>query len=66
MNIEAIRNYNLSLPASYEELKWGNNLCFLVINKIFCIINLDKIFACAVKVPKEEFDDLLQNQSSKI
>ncbi|MCX7651143.1 MAG: MmcQ/YjbR family DNA-binding protein [Flavobacteriales bacterium] len=43
MHPEALRTFALGLPHVTEDLKWGQNLCFLVHNKIFLILSLDDI-----------------------
>jgi predicted DNA-binding protein (MmcQ/YjbR family) len=58
MEIEALRKFCLSLPAVTEDIKWGNDLCFLVGEKMFCIASLDSPFKCSFKVKDEEFEEL--------
>jgi|GEM_PF-50999 len=58
MNVEQIRAFCLSLPKVTEDLKWGNNLCFLIGGKIFCLTDLDSDFSAALKVEEEDFDML--------
>lgn len=58
MNIEDIRAYCLSLPKTTEDLKWGNELCFCIGGKIFCMMPLEGNFSVTFKVRPEEFDEL--------
>ncbi len=58
MNIEELRDYCLSLPQVTEDVKWGSNLCFMVINKIFCITDVEGPFRASFKVPVDDFDEL--------
>ncbi len=58
MDIEMFREYCLSLPGTTEDLKWGDNLCFLVHEKIFVITSLDA-GTSAFKCDKEEFNELV-------
>jgi predicted DNA-binding protein (MmcQ/YjbR family) len=57
MNIEYYRDYCLSLPGVTEDIKWGN-LCFLIANKIFVIIDIDGDQSFAIKCQTEDFDEL--------
>ena len=58
MNIEELRDYCLSLPHVTEDIKWGNNLCFLIAEKMWCVTDTDGPFAAGFKVPVEDFDEL--------
>jgi len=60
MNIEELRNYCLSLPSVEEDIKWEDNLCFLVGNKIFCISALEAPLAFSIKVGDEAFEELVE------
>ncbi len=58
MNIESLQKICLSLPAVTEDVKWDNDLCFLIGGKMFCIVALDPPFKCSFKVNDEEFEEL--------
>lgn len=58
MNLEIIQKICLSFPAVTEDVKWENNLCFSVGEKIFCLIDLNPPHNFTFKVRKEEFDEL--------
>ena len=58
MDIEWLRKYCLSLPATTEDIKWGNDLCFSVAGKMFCVAGLDVPNKIAFKVPDEDFESL--------
>ena len=58
MNIDFLRKYCNSLPGVEEDIKWGNDLCFLVGGKMFCITSLEGPFSATFKVTDEEFDEL--------
>jgi predicted DNA-binding protein (MmcQ/YjbR family) len=57
MDVEMLREYCLSLPGTTEELKWGDNLCFMIEKKIFVIASLDD-GTIALKCDPEEFEEL--------
>lgn len=58
MDIDWLRTICLSLPVTSEEIKWGNDLCFLVVDKMFCVTSLEPPFKVAFKVTDEEFETL--------
>ena len=58
MDIEWFRKFCLSLPATSEDVKWGNDLCFLVAGKMFCVAGLEHPNKVAFKVPDEDFEEL--------
>lgn len=58
MNIDFLRKYCLSLPAATEDIKWGNDLCFSVGGKLFCVASLEPPFKASFKVKDEEFEEL--------
>lgn len=60
MNIETLRTMCLTLPGVTEDIKWGDNLCFLAGGKIFCIANLSGDHAASFKVTEEEFEALAE------
>ncbi|SRR5690606_38765557 len=59
MDVEWIRKICMSLPGVTEEIKWDNDLCFLVGSKMFCVTGLDKPSSLSFKVRDEEFVDLV-------
>ena len=58
MDIEILQKICLSLPAVTEDVKWGNDLCFMVGGKMFCVAGLETPFKCSFKVRDEEFEEL--------
>jgi predicted DNA-binding protein (MmcQ/YjbR family) len=60
MDIEWLRSYCLSFPGTSEDIKWGNDLCFLVAEKMFCVTNLEPPLHITFKVTDEEFEELSQ------
>ncbi len=58
MNIEKLRKYCLSLPYVTEDIKWGNDLCFCIGKKMFCVTGLSGNFKVSLKVSDEEYQEL--------
>ena len=58
MDIEEIRAYCKKLPAATEDVKWGNDLCFSVGAKMFCVVGMSAPVTMAFKVGEEEFEEL--------
>ena len=57
MNIEEIRDFCLGLPGTTEDIKWENNLCFSVREKLFLLISLDEVPpGASFKVKTDNFD----------
>ena len=62
MNIEDFRALALSFPGATEDVKWGNDLCFLVGEKMFSVTKLGGSFSASMKVETEAFDELIERQ----
>ena len=62
MNIESLRTLCLSLPGVTEDIKWGNDLCFLVSEKMFCATSADTDQGASFKVRDEEYSDMLSRE----
>jgi predicted DNA-binding protein (MmcQ/YjbR family) len=58
MDIDIIRNVCKQLPSVTEGIKWGNDLCFMVGEKMFCVVALDTPLKVSFKVTDEEFDEM--------
>ena len=58
MDIEDIRAICKALPAVTEDVKWGNDLCFSVGGKMFCVAGLTNPVSISFKVNEEEFEEL--------
>jgi predicted DNA-binding protein (MmcQ/YjbR family) len=60
MNIESLRAYCLSFDGVTEEVKWGGqDLCFSVGQKMFCVTDADVDSGASFKVPDEEFEEMI-------
>ncbi|MFI5219635.1 MAG: MmcQ/YjbR family DNA-binding protein [Bacteroidia bacterium] len=60
MNIEEIRKYCLELPHVTEDVKWENDLCFLLAEKMFVVTCLVLPFRVSFAVKPDEFDELIE------
>jgi predicted DNA-binding protein (MmcQ/YjbR family) len=58
MDIDAIRTICKKLPAVTEGIKWGNDLCFMIAEKMFCVAVLEGALKVSIKVTDEEFEEL--------
>ncbi len=66
MNIEVLRHICNSFPGVTEDIKWGNDLCFLVGEKMFCVTGLERVpTAASFKVPSEAFEELAARDGFK-
>ena len=58
MTIESIQNICKKLPHVTEDIKWGNDLCFMVGEKMFCVAVLEGPLKISFKVTEAEFDEI--------
>ena len=59
MSIETIRGIALKLPDVKEDIKWGQDLCFCIAEKMFCVTGLHEgPVSLSFKVPDEDFEEL--------
>lgn len=59
MNIEELQQICKSLPHVTKDIKWGNDLCFCIGAKMFCVVGLNQSpTSASFKVLNEEFDEL--------
>ncbi len=62
MDREDIRKYCTSLKAVTEDIKWGNDLCFTIGGKMFCVMYLGPEFSLSFKVNDDVFDELTDRE----
>jgi predicted DNA-binding protein (MmcQ/YjbR family) len=63
MNIEQLREYCLSFCGATEDIKWGNDLCFCVGAKMFCVTGADSISGgLSIKCTPEKFEELIERE----
>ncbi len=60
MNIEDLRTLCHSLKGTTEDVKWGNDLCFLIGEKMYCVTGLEGPFTASLKVRPQEFESLTE------
>jgi len=58
MNIDQIRGICKKLPFVTEGVKWGNDLCFMIGEKMFCVASLNDPLQVSIKVKDDEFDEM--------
>ena len=62
MDIEVLRSICSKFPGVTEDVKWGNDLCFCIAGKMFCVANLEPPHTFSFKVTDEEFDALAASE----
>jgi len=64
MNLESLRVYCKTLPHVTEDVKWGDHLCFLIGEKMFCITSLNPAAPAVMtfKVDPDDFDELVERE----
>lgn len=60
ISIDTLRAITKKLPHVTEDVKWGNDLCFCIAEKMFCVTGLDGDNKVSLKVTDEEFDELIE------
>jgi predicted DNA-binding protein (MmcQ/YjbR family) len=60
MSLEAVRQFCRSLPDVAEDVKWGNDLCFTIGGRMFCVICLEAPHQVAFKCTPEAFAELVE------
>lgn len=59
MNIEDIKTICASFPNVTEDIKWGNDLVFMIGGKMFCVVGLNQSpTSASFKVTEDEFDEM--------
>jgi len=61
MDVDAIRKFCLAFPEAAENLQWGDDLCFKIKGKIFCIVGLDNPRLC-FKCTPATFAELIERE----
>ena len=58
MNIEKIRKICKDLADVTEGVKWGADLCFMISEKMFCVVPLEGPLTASFKVTEEQFGEM--------
>lgn len=59
MNIEELQAICKAYPHVTEDIKWGNDLCFCIGEKMFCVVGLNQTpTSASFKVLDEEFEEM--------
>lgn len=59
MNIEDIRSYCMTLPGTTESVKWENDLCFCIAEKMYAVVGLSGENRLSLKASDEVYDELV-------
>jgi predicted DNA-binding protein (MmcQ/YjbR family) len=64
MTLDQLRAYCRTLPHVTEDVKWGNDLCFLIAGKMFCVCSLDPQEGgrASFKCTPERFAELIEQE----
>lgn len=62
MHIEQLRELCLALPGTSEGIKYGDQLCFMVMGKVFCSSNLKHLDRASFKVEEELFEEICERE----
>lgn len=65
MDIESFRTYCIGLKGSTEDIKWEDQLCFMVEQKIYVMCSLGAPHSFSFKVSPEDFDQLVARNGLK-
>ena len=65
MDTTLLRKFCRSLPHVAEDVKWGDNLCFLIGERMFCITSLDRTAPAKLsfKCDPDGFTELIERDS---
>ncbi|MEO9803823.1 MAG: MmcQ/YjbR family DNA-binding protein [Reichenbachiella sp.] len=59
MNIEELQTYCKSLPGTTESVKWENDLCFCIAEKMYAVVSLSGEDCLSFKTTEEQFEVLI-------
>lgn len=61
MQLDKLREYCLVFPGATEDVKWGNDLCFSVGGRMFCVTSVDSSEGgISVKCTPEKFAEMIE------
>jgi len=62
MTPDALESLCLSLKGTTVDVKWGNDLCYLVGGKMYCVYGIEGPFKVSFKVTPEDFSALTERK----
>jgi predicted DNA-binding protein (MmcQ/YjbR family) len=62
---EQIRKFCKTLPGCTEDIKWEHDSCFLIGEKMFCVIPTDGELHISLKATPEKFEELMHRSGIK-
>jgi predicted DNA-binding protein (MmcQ/YjbR family) len=62
MNIEQIEKLGLSGLGVIEDVKWGNDLCFCIAQKMFCVAGMSQPLVVSFKCSEDDFQELCERE----
>ncbi|HLZ15630.1 MAG TPA: MmcQ/YjbR family DNA-binding protein [Cyclobacteriaceae bacterium] len=62
MNHAQLERICLKLKGSTTDIKWGNDLCYLIGGKMYCVAGLGQPLTVSMKVTAEEFGELTERE----
>ena len=58
MNVDSLDKLCMGLKGTTQGVKWGNDLCYMVGEKMFCVTNLEGAKYISFKTSPEDFGEL--------
>jgi predicted DNA-binding protein (MmcQ/YjbR family) len=62
MDHEELELFCKSLKGTTMDIKWGNDLCYLIGGKMYCVASLERPLKVSLKVQDEEFGELTERK----
>ncbi len=62
MNATELEKLCKSFNGTTQDIKWGNDLCYLVGGKMYCVLTLKGPPCISFKTTPEEFGDLIERE----
>ena len=62
MNAATLEKLCSSFKGTTQDVKWGNDLCYLIGNKMYCVIGLDESHGISFKATPEDFGELTERK----
>lgn len=62
MSAEELDRLCKSFPGTTVDVKWGNDLCYLIGNKMYCVTHVEGPLQIAFKTTPEDFSMLIERE----